>query len=81
MKVAPFHSKLPGTDVHHDDDSCTVGNNIESYNRVSGTGRKTPTPAERDERVNPSDDPLEVLAAMLTQHGEPSTEDDGDPTT
>jgi len=44
-------------------------------------GRKTPTPAERDERVNPSDDPLEVLAAMLTQHGEPSTEDDGDPTT
>jgi hypothetical protein len=38
-KVAPFHSKLPGTDVYHDDDICTVGDDrIESYHRVPGTG-------------------------------------------
>jgi hypothetical protein len=38
-KVAPFHSKRE-TDpkVYHDNDKCTEGNNIESYNRVSGTG-------------------------------------------
>lgn len=38
MKVAPFHSKLPGTDVHHNNNKCTLGNNIESYNRKPGTG-------------------------------------------
>ena len=37
-KVAPFHSKLPGTTVHHNNSSCTEGDNIESYNRVAGTG-------------------------------------------
>ena len=37
-KVSPFHSKLVGTEVYHNDNKCTVGNNIESYNRVSGTG-------------------------------------------
>lgn len=37
-KVAPFHSKRPGTKVHHDDNKCTEGNNIESHNRASGTG-------------------------------------------
>lgn len=37
-KVSAFHSKLPGTPVHHNDNQCTTGNNIESYNRVSGTG-------------------------------------------
>ena len=37
-KVAAFHSKLPGTAVYHNDNKCTVGNNIETYNRVSGTG-------------------------------------------
>lgn len=37
-KVAAFHSKLPGTEVYHDDNTCTTGNNIESYNRVAGTG-------------------------------------------
>jgi hypothetical protein len=37
-KVPAFHSKLPGTDVYHNDNTCTVGNNIESYNKVSGTG-------------------------------------------
>lgn len=38
MKTNPFHSKLPGTDVHHNNTSCTTGNNIESYNKVAGTG-------------------------------------------
>jgi hypothetical protein len=37
-KVSPFRSKLPGTGVHHNDNKCTVGNNIENHNRVSGTG-------------------------------------------
>lgn len=37
-KCAPFHSKLPGTRVYHDNTSCTEGDNIESYNRVAGTG-------------------------------------------
>jgi len=37
-KVPTFHSKLPGTRVHHNNDECTLGNNIESYNRVPGTG-------------------------------------------
>lgn len=37
-KVPPFHSKLPGTEVYHNNNKCTEGNNIESYNRVSGTG-------------------------------------------
>ena len=33
------------------------------------TGRRHPTPEERDERVNLSDDPEEVLRAMLaTEH-------------
>ena len=37
-KIAAFHSKLPGTSVYHNDNACTEGDNIESYNRVSGTG-------------------------------------------
>lgn len=37
-KVAAFHSTLPGTAVHHNDNKCTEGNNIESRNRASGTG-------------------------------------------
>jgi hypothetical protein len=37
-KVSAFRSKLPGTGVHHDDNKCTVGNNIETYNKVSGAG-------------------------------------------
>ncbi len=37
-KVSPFHSKLPETDVYHDNSSCTLGDNIESYNRIAGTG-------------------------------------------
>ena len=38
MKVSPFHSKLPGTKVHHNNNECTVGNNIEPENKVPGTG-------------------------------------------
>ena len=38
MKVGPFHSKEPGTEVYHNNNKCTEGNNIECYNRVSGTG-------------------------------------------
>ncbi len=37
-KVAPFHSKKAGTEVYHNNSRCTEGNNIESYNKVSGTG-------------------------------------------
>jgi len=37
-KVAAFHSKRPGTIRHHNNNVCTEGNNIESYNRVPGTG-------------------------------------------
>ena len=37
-KVAAFHSKLPGADVHHNDNTCTKGNNIENRNKVAGTG-------------------------------------------
>ncbi len=39
-KVAPFHSKKPGTEVYHDESTCTEGNNIESFNKVAGTGGK-----------------------------------------
>lgn len=37
-KVAPFHSVKQ--DVHHDDNTCTEGNNIEKVNRREGTGGK-----------------------------------------
>jgi hypothetical protein len=36
--VAAFHSKESGTEVYHNDNKCTLGNNIESSNKVSGTG-------------------------------------------
>ncbi len=40
-KVPAFHSKLDtDTKVYHDNDKCTEGNNIESKNRVSGTGNR-----------------------------------------
>lgn len=37
-KVNPFHSKLTGTKVYHDNNQCTEGNNIETKNRIAGTG-------------------------------------------
>ena len=33
-----WHSKLPGTQVYHNNTRCTEGNNIEARNRVAGTG-------------------------------------------
>lgn len=41
MTVSPFHSKRPGTQVYHNNNKCTEGNNIESYNRTPGTGGHT----------------------------------------
>lgn len=39
VKVPAFHSKAPNDrKVHHNDTKCTEGNNIETYNKVSGTG-------------------------------------------
>lgn len=37
-KVKEFHSKKAGTAVYHNNSKCTEGNNIETYNKVSGTG-------------------------------------------
>jgi hypothetical protein len=37
MKANPWHSKVT-KDVHHDETTCKTGNNIETYNKVSGTG-------------------------------------------
>lgn len=37
-KVDTFHSTKTGTKVHHDNSSCTEGNNIEKENRKAGTG-------------------------------------------
>lgn len=38
MKLAPWHSKRPGETVHHDNNKCTEGNNIEKHYLASGTG-------------------------------------------
>ena len=37
-KVPAFNAK--DSDVYHDNDECTEGNNIEARNRESGTGGK-----------------------------------------
>ena len=37
-KVLPFHSIK--SNVHHNNSSCTEGNNIEKENKRSGTGGK-----------------------------------------
>jgi hypothetical protein len=38
-KVPAFHSvKLNTRNVHHDNNRCTEGNNIESHNKRLGTG-------------------------------------------
>jgi hypothetical protein len=37
-KVAAWHSKRPNDpNVYHNNDKCTEGNNIETYNRVPGS--------------------------------------------
>jgi len=39
MKVAAFHSKkLNARNVHHDNNKCTEGNNIERHYLAPGTG-------------------------------------------
>lgn len=38
MKVNPFHSKEEGIEVYHNNNNCTEGDNIQPYNKVSGTG-------------------------------------------
>jgi hypothetical protein len=38
-KVSPYHSKKEGTEVYHDESACTVGNNIESYNKEACSTR------------------------------------------
>jgi hypothetical protein len=38
MKTSPWHSKLPGTNRHHDETQCEVGDNIQPENRKTGTG-------------------------------------------
>jgi hypothetical protein len=38
-KIPPFHSiRESDRKVYHNNNRCTEGNNIEKYNRVSGTG-------------------------------------------
>lgn len=38
-QTKPWHSKRESDrKVYHDNTSCTEGNNIETYNRVEGTG-------------------------------------------
>lgn len=38
-KTNPWHSKAPNDrKVYHDETKCTEGNNIETYNKVAGTG-------------------------------------------
>ena len=52
MKVSPFHSKLPGTDRHHDESRCTVGDNIEPYNKGQRHGRAPQVPrVQADQRL------------------------------
>jgi hypothetical protein len=38
VKVAAFHSKLPGTKYHHNNDACLDATNVAVQNRVPGTG-------------------------------------------
>lgn len=37
-KVSPFHAEK--SSVHHNNSSCTEGNNIETKNKKDGTGGK-----------------------------------------
>ena len=37
-KVPPYHSTRPGETVHHNNNSCTEGNNIEKKYLAQGTG-------------------------------------------
>jgi hypothetical protein len=37
-KVSPFYSKLPGTNCHHNNDSCPEANDVAIQDREAGTG-------------------------------------------
>lgn len=37
-RVSPFYSTRPGETVHHDNDRCTEGDNIEQHYLARGTG-------------------------------------------
>jgi hypothetical protein len=37
-KVSPYHSTRTGETVHHNNDRCTEGNNIEKKYLAAGTG-------------------------------------------
>ena len=39
-KVAAFHSTRPGETVHHNNDACTEGNNIEKKYLAAGTAAR-----------------------------------------
>ncbi len=39
-QTSPWHSKAEPSGPHHNNNKCTEGNNIETYNRVEGTGGK-----------------------------------------
>jgi hypothetical protein len=38
MKVSPFHSTLPGTLVHHNNDDCDAANDVRIRDRAPGSG-------------------------------------------
>lgn len=38
LRVAPFFSIHPGTNVHHNNNRCTEGNKIEKRDKRSGSG-------------------------------------------
>ncbi len=38
--MTEWHSKLPGTEVYHNNRRCTIGNNIERKNIRPGRGGK-----------------------------------------
>lgn len=38
LRVVPFYSIQPGTNVHHNNNRCTEGNKIEKKDRRSGSG-------------------------------------------
>ncbi len=40
MKIAEYHSKEPKAEVYHNNNQCTVGNNIERRYWTRGRGNK-----------------------------------------
>ena len=40
MQKSPWHSDRPETEVYHDNNKCTEGDNIENENWTPGKGKK-----------------------------------------